>query len=42
MFFVDFEGHVDDPKVKRGLNALDSKSEQLVVLGSFPIATVSG
>src|SRR5947209_8574802 len=42
MFFVDFEGHVEDPKVKRALNALAEHCEQLVVLGSFPVATISG
>lgn len=42
MFFVDFEGHVEDPKVKRALNALQEHCEQMTVLGSFPIATVSG
>ncbi len=41
MFFVDFEGHVEDPKVKRALQALEKHCEQLVVLGSFPIATIS-
>ncbi len=41
VFFVDFEGHVEDPKVKRALGALDGHCEQLVVLGSFPIATTS-
>ena len=42
MFFVDFEGHVEDPKVKRMLNALAEHCEQLTVLGSFPIAAISG
>jgi chorismate mutase/prephenate dehydratase len=42
MFFVDFEGHVEDPKVKRALNALAEHCEQLTVLGSFPVATISG
>jgi chorismate mutase / prephenate dehydratase len=42
IFFVDFEGHVDDPKVKRSLNALAEQCEQLTVLGSFPIAAISG
>jgi chorismate mutase/prephenate dehydratase len=42
MFFVDFEGHYEDPKVKKALNALEQKCEQLAVLGSFPIALVSG
>lgn len=41
MFFVDFEGHVEDPKVKRALGNLESHCEQLVVLGAFPIATIS-
>jgi chorismate mutase / prephenate dehydratase len=41
MFFVDFEGHVEDPKVKRALQVLEKHCEQLVVLGSFPIATIS-
>ncbi|MBV9124264.1 MAG: prephenate dehydratase, partial [Planctomycetes bacterium] len=43
VFFVDFEGHQDDPKVKKALTALQDHCEQLSVLGSFPIATaVSG
>lgn len=42
VFFVDFEGHADDPKVKKALQALEKHCEQLAVLGSFPIATVSG
>lgn len=42
MFFVDFEGHVEDAKVKKALNALEGHCIQLAVLGSFPIATVSG
>jgi chorismate mutase/prephenate dehydratase len=41
VFFVDFEGHVEDPKVKRTLAALQEHCEQLAVLGSFPIATLS-
>jgi chorismate mutase/prephenate dehydratase len=40
VFFVDFEGHIDDPKVKRALNALQEHCEQLTVLGSFPMALV--
>ena len=42
MFFVDFEGHIEDPKVKKAINALQGHSIQLAVLGSFPIATISG
>jgi chorismate mutase/prephenate dehydratase len=42
MFFVDFDGHIEDPKVKRTLTSLEGQCEQLSVLGSFPMATVSG
>jgi chorismate mutase/prephenate dehydratase len=42
VFFVDFEGHQEDPKVKRALNALHEHCDELTVLGSFPIATLSG
>jgi chorismate mutase/prephenate dehydratase len=41
VFFVDFEGHVDDPKVKRALNALQEHCESVTVLGSYPLAKVS-
>ncbi len=41
MFFVDFEGHVEEPRVKRAINSLEGHCEQLVVLGSFPIAAIS-
>jgi chorismate mutase / prephenate dehydratase len=42
LFFVDFEGHIEDPKVKRVLTTLEENCEHLAVLGSFPMATVSG
>ncbi len=38
IFFVDFEGHVDDPKVTRALKALNEHCNEVTVLGSFPIA----
>ena len=38
MFFVDFEGHADDPKVGRALKALGEHCEEVTVLGSFPAA----
>jgi chorismate mutase/prephenate dehydratase len=41
VFFVDFEGHAEDPKVKRALTMLQEHCEQLAVLGSFPIGTLS-
>jgi chorismate mutase/prephenate dehydratase len=36
VFFVDFEGHVEDPKVKRALTALQEHAEELQILGSYP------
>lgn len=42
VFFADFEGHSDDQKVKKALASLEENSEQVSVLGSFPMATVSG
>jgi chorismate mutase/prephenate dehydratase len=42
VFFVDFEGHMDDPKVSRTLKALQEHCEEVNVLGSFPIAMASG
>lgn len=42
VFFVDFEGHVEDPRVKRCLAALQEHCEEVSVLGSFPMAVVSG
>lgn len=41
VFFVDFEGHIEDLKVKRTLSALQEHCEQLAVLGSFPMAMSS-
>src|SRR5438132_2769922 len=42
VFFADFEGHAEDPKVKRALTALQEHCEELTILGSYPMATVSG
>lgn len=38
MFFVDFEGHVDDRNVKTALDCLRLKLREVKVLGSFPRA----
>jgi chorismate mutase/prephenate dehydratase len=38
IFFVDFEGHAEDPKVSRALKALAEHCEEMTVLGSFPMA----
>ena len=42
VFFVDFEGHMDDPKVSRAIKALQDHCEEVNILGSFPIAMASG
>jgi chorismate mutase / prephenate dehydratase len=41
VFFVDFEGHQEDPKVKRALTALNERCEEVSILGSYPAASVS-
>ncbi len=40
VFFVDFEGHVDDPKVKAALKDLEEHCAVLNILGSYPRVTV--
>ena len=42
VFFVDFEGHIDDPKVAKTLKALEEHCEEVTVLGSYPVAQASG
>jgi chorismate mutase/prephenate dehydratase len=42
LFFVDFEGHIEDPKIKRVLTTLEELCEELSVLGSFPMASIGG
>ncbi len=39
VFFVDFEGHRDDQRVKKALATLQSMCDSLTVLGSFPVAS---
>lgn len=41
VFFVDFEGHHDDPKIKKALTAAEGMCESLSVLGSFPMAKLT-
>jgi chorismate mutase/prephenate dehydratase len=41
-FFVDFEGHVEDPKVHKALKALTEHCLEVTVLGSFPQAHPAG
>jgi chorismate mutase/prephenate dehydratase len=38
VFFVDFEGHRDDPEVSAALSELESVTNLLRVLGSYPKA----
>lgn len=35
-FFLDFEGHAKEPRIKRTLAELEKKAVRLVVLGSYP------
>jgi chorismate mutase/prephenate dehydratase len=37
-FFIDFEGHESEPRVKRALKALKRSTSLLRVLGSYPVA----
>jgi chorismate mutase/prephenate dehydratase len=36
-FFVDLEGHRENPRVKKALSELESKCKFLKVLGSYPV-----
>jgi chorismate mutase/prephenate dehydratase len=38
LFFIDFEGHPAEPRIKRTLSALERRSERLVILGSYPMS----
>ncbi|MCP4288920.1 MAG: prephenate dehydratase [Gammaproteobacteria bacterium] len=40
VFFIDIEGHQDDPKVTQALEALQGQSRLLKVLGSYPKAVL--
>ncbi len=41
-FFIDVEGHVEDAKLKQVLNELGSVTDQLTILGSYPVAVLPG
>ncbi|HEV3237710.1 MAG TPA: prephenate dehydratase [Gemmataceae bacterium] len=41
VFFVDFEGHLEDPKVSKVLKTLQDRCEEVTVLGSFPMDLTS-
>lgn len=36
VFFVDFEGHLDEAKVGKTLKALEAECQEVMILGSFP------
>ena len=36
LFFLDFEGHVSDTKIRKALNELEKMADRLEVLGSYP------
>lgn len=38
LFFVDFAGHQDEPRVRKALAALRKRCETLKILGSYPYA----
>ena len=39
-FFIDFQGHVDDPKIKKMLGQMESKVKFLKILGSYPASVL--
>ncbi|MEW4488534.1 prephenate dehydratase [Thalassoglobus sp. JC818] len=41
LFFLDFEGHSKDAKIKKALTLLEKKAVRLEVLGSYPRSEVS-
>lgn len=41
LFFVEFEGHINDAKSTRAVAALEKSTVRLVTLGSYPRADVS-
>ncbi len=42
VFFVDFDGHREDTRVKKVLAVLEDMCESVTVLGSFPLARADG
>ena len=38
IFFIDFEGHLDESKVQDTIREVESHCERIYVLGSFPLA----
>lgn len=42
IFYLDFDGHIDDPPVKEAMIQLLKKSEMVKILGSYPSGTLDG
>ncbi len=42
IFFVDLEGHLEEPKVTKALKALGEHCDSVTILGSFPMAMLPG
>jgi len=40
VFFIDVEGHIQDPKVAAAISALEQEAAMLKVLGSYPTAVL--
>jgi chorismate mutase/prephenate dehydratase len=38
LFFIDFDGHISEPRVTRALRALERSTSLLRILGSYPLA----
>jgi chorismate mutase/prephenate dehydratase len=36
VFFVDFEGHIDDPRIRKVVDLIRGECTLLKVLGSYP------
>jgi chorismate mutase/prephenate dehydratase len=41
VFFTDFDGHHEDPRVKKAIKGLEEVCDSVSVLGSFPVAKVA-
>jgi len=38
IFFIDFDGHREDPKVRKTIAAMEAICDSVHILGSFPLA----
>jgi Prephenate dehydratase len=36
LFFLDFEGHIKEPRIKKALQTLEKKAVRMEILGSYP------